>query len=239
MIKQKQTVTKTPGHPFDDESYEHPAQGCVTVNKMTSSDGITLFGSNLKHRSVVQIEVWTAKGARGLHEDRHSQDRVICQFEFSEAQWASFVSSIGMGGGVACTFTYKPADGYKLEHVPRMETTPMTEKFSQEIADATGEKIKELYAMAQRIEILSKASSKAGLADLIFNLRVKLGNLPSNMGFIQKQFGEAMHNTVEAGKAEIEAFTRNTLTRAGMKHLEEKAAVTLIEGDKPKGDAHE
>lgn len=227
-------MTKGGGN-LGDDSQEHPAQGCVELSRVhCSSPGVTLFGSNMRHQIAMMLTVSTAEGARGLHAEHHYPRKMICEFMFSEAQWASFISSQGEGGGVPCTFRYKPVEGYTLEDVPEMEVEPMTEKFAREIEEETRERTQELVELVTKIEDTLKSNSRAGLMEMVRDLRIRMGNLPSNMGFIQTQLGEAMHDTVQAGKAELEAFQRAVVTRAGLRALAEDFqgdVVKLVEDD--------
>lgn len=237
-IKQPQVITKTVS-PIDDEKMEHPAQGCVEVSKPMGGSR-QLFGSDLKHSTTVCLRVSTATGYRGLHSDRHHADKMVCEFEFSEAQWAQFVSSIGMGNGVPCTFNYRPTQ-YKLERMPEIVKEPLAEKFQRDIEETTVKYVADIKTLVDRLDTLLKSGSQKGIREMVRDLQIKLENLPRNMGFLQGQLTEAVENAVSAGKVEVEAFARNTLMRAGMEHFAEKSAPRLNVADEvkslPKGDS--
>ena len=63
-------------------------------------------------------------------------------------------------------------------------------------------------------------------------LRAAGAHLEGSMGFIQKSFAEAMENTVQSAKVEIETFAGNLAMRTGFDALKSAAAAppTLIEG---------
>ena len=82
----------------------------------------------------------------------------------------------------------------------------------------------------------SGSISKTEFKELVRTLSGAIGGLPNTMKFIQDQFARAMEKSVEAGKAEIECFVRNTLVRASMEHLSEKRLIELASDEQKKLD---
>lgn len=223
--------TSGAGSPTECDRYDHPAYGMAILHRYTGG-GSHLFGSALRHHNTVGVTIHGAHVNRDLNRDWQHADNVICELEFSEAQWASFVSSMGQGGGTPCTLRYRPAEGYTLDDVPGIGAEPLRQTFSKEIEASAKEAVETAQQAIAALTALVKSSgpiSKTDLKQLVRDLERSFGNFPSNMGFIQDQFVKAMETTIESGKAEIEGFVRNTLVRAGMEALANGAHVTLLD----------
>ena len=198
------------------EKQEHPAYGVIRVSRVSGGDR-RLFGSKIKHSHWMSIEISTAAIERNLSQDWIYPRNTIASVEMSEAQWATFVSSPGVGGGVPCTIeTMRDGQWMRVEPMPEPESE--REAARQEFAD----KMKDVHATFERVQaMLGKAIDTPGpvkKSDLrtIHDLLYTLTNLKSSMRFAEEQFERAMEQSVEAAKADLDAHITMTAQRLGL-----------------------
>lgn len=213
------------------QCFTHPAFGEISVTKgMVSSGGMELFGSALKHRSVITVTLRTAHLDRHLNRDWIHSDQHVASFHMSESQWASFISSKG-DGGTPITFEVRPKDGSEMMVCPGIESAEsMRETYHRELLEKCEHYMQQAQNLASALADAA-ADGKAGKGRLqeLRNMAEELSiGLPNTMSFIQKQAETAMEKTVQAGKTEIESFISDLATRTGLEVLREQS-VKLIE----------
>ncbi len=200
---QEPTVEVKDG-PLDDTIERHPAYAQIGAHRV--SGGAYLYGSDFKHQHYITIQIHDSELHRSLSGDRPMSHRRLIEVAMSEAQWATFVSSLNQGGGVQCTLEFTPEAGI----VPPI-TQPKDRKlqFSQEMAErfdmAVGA-LKDLESLLDKSPLSGKKKET-----LKRQLRVAVMNLAPNMDFVAKQFDEHMERTVEKAKSEVNAYAQHTL----------------------------
>jgi hypothetical protein len=108
----------------------HP---CFAQIRASRVNGLTnLYDSDFQHNHFVSISIYRSELDRHLNRDwHHSRDELI-EVNLSEAQWATFVSSMNVGCGVPCTLSYLHG-----KFVPQLPDTPDTRTlFKMEMTDA-------------------------------------------------------------------------------------------------------
>jgi hypothetical protein len=211
-------VNKSTRFNDDREEVTHPAYGVISVSRPTGGKTM-LFDSAIKHGSVVAIQISEAQNDRALNRNWIHEKKRICEFYMSEAQWAQFVSSAGMGGGTPITFRAKPDADAKLLHVPGIAPHEnMKQTFSREMRESCEQYVKELSKLQAEVKAYATAgkANKTQLNDIVSRLDTFTRNFPSNMAFTQKQFAEAMEATTEQAKSDIEAFVVNMAMNTGL-----------------------
>src|SRR5437868_8231795 len=114
---------------------QHPAFGMIGASRVSHSPpGAVLFDSDVQHQHYVVVRVRTAARRRDLNRDYLYADQQIVEVAMSEAQWASFVSSMNTGDGVPCTLTARG-----LEPVPGMPYAPRLQESMDEVRSAGDE----------------------------------------------------------------------------------------------------
>jgi len=101
-------VKKGPGN-ADEAVEQHPAYAQIGANRV--SGGAYLYGSDFKHQHYITIQIHDSELHRQLSGDRAHSKRRLIEIAMSEAQWATFVSSLNQGGGVQCTLEFTPEGG--------------------------------------------------------------------------------------------------------------------------------
>src|SRR3546814_874968 len=132
------------------------------------------------------------------------------EVDLSEAQWASFVSSLNIGSGTQCTL--RSNNGEQIPDLPAPASR--VDQFAAEMKVRVQRALDEVSALEAEINEL-KISEKAK-ASLRSRVAGAHRELVSNTGFVAKQFDEHMEQTVEKAKIEVNAYATNTLMRAGL-----------------------
>ncbi|PWD01956.1 hypothetical protein [Pseudomonas amygdali] len=212
--------------PHDGERHSHPAYGLISVAKTSvNPGGVHLFGSDLNHRSVLTVTLHTAIQDRHLSRDWYHSDDEVMQFQMSEAQWATFVSSVG-GAGVPITYEFRPIEEAPLQLIPRIEKVEtMTETFEREVREKCEGYVATATELVERLAQCAEEGkmSKAALKEVLGMAQTLSVGLPNSMGFIQKQMRETMERNVTAGKIELEAFVNDMAMRMGFEALREQS----------------
>jgi hypothetical protein len=184
----------------------------------------TLHGSDFVHHTYVGIEIYEAELRRDLARDWHFPRKPLIGIMMSEAQWATFVSSFGVGGGTPCTL-----DHVNCKMIPGFPLRDSGQIYKAE-ADA---KLQGCIATIERaISEINSATSgltKRKQAEVAGPLNRVLQELRSNLPFVSQSFGEHMEERVEKAKVEIEAHVGNAITRAGLKALREEDVRPFLE----------
>lgn len=204
-----------------DKVSNHPAYGMASVNRVRSS-GMTLFASDLNHQEVIQMQIFEGQmlDRDGVRNPRRAARRPMVEVHFSSAQWATLVSSFGLGDGVPCTITRKTV-GETITPPPIAVTETTRERFERDIEEAASRQLERLRECLGELSKLV-AKGKAGkreLEALYSSMSSQLGNLPKNLSFTTTLIQESMDNIVAAGKAELEAVAVGTALRLGIKEI--------------------
>lgn len=182
----------------------HPAYAQIVAHRQHGGDRV-LYGSDFVHHSMVSIQIKRSELVRDLSHDWHHGGDELIEVLLSEAQWATFVSSMNMGDGVPCTLTRLQG-----ERMPGLELEQRTEQFSREVDEHVQEAIAEIDEVLAKLPQKGEAASKLRLARM---------QLVSNLPFIAKSFGEHMERTVEKAKVEIHGYMNSQIRAAGLEHM--------------------
>ena len=201
-----QEPTVEAGGDSEDTIERHPAYAQIGAFRVSSSHGAYLYGSDFRHQHYITIQIHESELHRQLSGDRSHSNRRLIEIAMSEAQWATFVSSLNQGGGVQCTLEFTPEAGL----VPSI-TQPKDRKlqFSREMGERFSMVVQALKDLEAQIDEAPLSGKKKEA--LKRQLQVAEMNLAPNMDFVAKQFGEHMERTVEKAKSEVNAYAQHTL----------------------------
>lgn len=203
----------------------HPAYGMIRAGRVSGS--AYLFGSDFRHHHYVIIELYKAHVTRDLSHDWPHPERELFQVALSEAQWATFVSSLNAGSGTQCTIERLPD-----QSVPSISrTTNRREQFNRELKETVDDSLKALRKLHTAIESNKVLGTRA--KNEMVNLVAKaIQELEANVPFVAKTFDEHLDRTTERAKAEVNAYVQHVIVRAGLKALGvgEQAAPLVLEG---------
>lgn len=213
MATEKPTITE--------RGEAHPAWGLIGASRVSSSPpGVALFDSDIRHQHYVIVRLKRASRKRDLGRDwKHSEEQIV-EVAMSEAQWASFVSSMNVGDGVPCTIERVGTEG-----MPGVEYEPRLAVSMDEVDNAAHKAIEEIQAAFDAYQEHRTAANRR-------TLEYAIKNAPSNMSFAAKSLSEHAENVVQRARADIEAMVTAKADQLGIESGE--ASVRLLEGDNDK-----
>lgn len=181
----------------------HPAFGMIRASRVTGGNK-SLFDSDIQHNHYVILEISTASRKRDLNTDWIHPGRHVIEVAMSEAQWASFVSSMNTSG-VPCTLEFIAGDG-DLPGLPFDSRLQLSHDETRAAAQRAFEHIKEAFAAVE--EKPTKAN--------IRSLRSAIENAPANVEFAAKSLTEHAENVVQKARADIEAMVTQKAAQIGL-----------------------
>lgn len=204
--------------PIADSIERHPSYAQIGANRWVGGD-VFLYGSDFRHAAGVSITIRRSELHRSLSNDWAGGGNELIEVDLSEAQWATFVSTLNSGQGTQCTLRFLPG-----EDIPGIERGQDRKKqFKLEASEA----LKEAEEAAKRLsELIERGGRKAEMRDAI---RVVLTAFSSHSGvsFIADQFSEHIEKVTEHAKIEVSAYIGNAINRAGLTALKGGAPFSL------------
>lgn len=182
------------------EREDHPAFGMIGAYRTSiSPPGSSLFDSDVRHQHTVVVKLSHAARSRDLHRDWiHGREEIV-EIEMSEAQWASFVSSINTSG-VPCTL--RRLQGEQIEQLP---FAPRLEASMRETREAAHRAFDAIVEALDAYEATLKGPAQPR-RDALGTLRAKIKNAMPNVDFAGKSLAEHAENVVQKARADVEAM---------------------------------
>lgn len=204
-----QTVRKDP---MGGVEFSHPAYARIGASRVTG--GAVLYGSDFVHQQHICIRIYKSKLTRSLSNDWLFADSTLyIEVDLSEAQWASFVSSMNVGQGTSCTLRYLGGD--EIPGLPDPEVR--TDTFGREASQTMNKALAALQDLKASVKAAGLSGKKAD--EILRKADAASAHISGNMRFVADQFGEHMERVTEAAKVEVNAYAVNTLMRAGIAAL--------------------
>jgi hypothetical protein len=210
--------------------YRDPSYVMVGFSRITSSPpGVSLFGSSVKHQSLVRLHVTEASIERdtNLSTDWYYGEKEILSVDLSPNQFAELLTTMNVGAGVPGTLSHLMGESYEY---PNTIPSP-AEQFKSEIDESLSDAIDELNsAEATAKELLdhSKPLNKEERKELLRSIeRIKnwtRGHIP----FILDQVHKSIQKSVVEAKSEIDSFVTDTILKTGIETLREKKPELII-----------
>lgn len=188
---------------------QHPAWGMIGAFRVSHTPGAVLFDSDIRHSHTVRVRIATGTRKRDLHRDWLHADREFVEIEMSEAQWAAFVSSMNVGGGVPCTIRRREDDVL----VPEMPFESRMQETMDEVRGAA-------HAAAAKVAEAFAAYSAKKTATNLRTLEYAIQNMPANVEYAAKSLTEHTENVVQKARADIEAMAVASAKRLGIEPTE-------------------
>ena len=204
------TVTESDTFGRSEQRLNHPAFGQISVSRV--SGHAVLYGSDFTHQSSVRITISESELCRHLNNDWPFAKREIIEIEMSEAQWAAFVSSFGLGSGVQCTIRHR--DG---KMVPGFPLRDEASEFSKEMSDQSKDALAALQRAAEKVAA-AKMSKKDAEA-ILGSIRKAAQEIGVNADFVMECFDRHMEQRVQKARTEIDAYFQNVIRHAGIAAL--------------------
>lgn len=227
MMKTEAPKITKESSPVHESVETHPAYGQVWASRISGAS--FLYGSDFLHHGYIEITISSSELHRGLSNDWPHARKEYIQIALSEAQWATFVSTLNGGTGTQCTVRHiQGEDKPEIEHAPKRK-----QQFSEEYFDH----LKSARNSIKEAEAMLKASglSEKKIREIMSPLNAAHSNIGGNLGFVSDQFGEHMEKVTEHAKIEANAYIQHVISRAGIKALSQPPILMLTEN----GDSEE
>lgn len=215
--------TREVQYPVEDEygSISHPAFANVQANRVHGGVQM-LYASDFAHHDHIRLRISRATYRRSLNQDWHHGSLVdYIEVAMSEAQWATFVSTLNSGSGTPCTLITK--DGVRVPDLP--PPTKVEDLFRAEMGSKLTETLQRLDAALAAIDAEKlTGAAKERLRTPLEGVRQEL---VANLPFVVQQFGEHMETRVETAKVEIEAHIEGAIRQRGLDALQTTLPISL------------
>lgn len=210
--------------------FSHPAYGTVEVSHPTGGDSV-YFGSRVPHQSRVCVTVNTANLKRDLSNDWIHSENTLVELEFTDAQWAQFVSSHS-GRATPCTLRHYPKGALEsgLEEVPGIAGDPDARpSFSEEMRDTLRKEVAMFQESVKRMDAMLESGKlgKKELQEIRNHVAWGADRVASSVGFVVDQFAEHMETVVSDSKIEIEATMHNTIQAIGIDAIKKMRELSI------------
>jgi hypothetical protein len=224
--------TETPTSLGGDRGVElsHPAYALISASRFSASPGVTLHGSDFRHQHAVALTITKSVVGRDLsHDWHHPRGIPYIEVFMSESQWATFVSSMNVGGGVPCTV--KHVNGRDVPTLPPRDTRA---SFDREMAERLEKMAARVASTISTVEADLASLSGKKRESALGHLRSLKQEIESNLPYVAKQFDEHMERTVEKAKTEVAAYIHSEVSRAGLAALNGTTPLALTSGEESK-----
>lgn len=194
---------------FMENRDKHESYAVLGFNRSYGHD-MTLYGSDIKHDTVITMTLKHAETCRELNKDWIMGKGTIAEVEMSYSQFAEAISSFGMGDGVPVTLRYTEKDG----RIASPNYIPKKEQFEKEFNEHLDGVVSESKNIRNEIASLFDEKASIGKKDreeILNKLDRLVMHIGSSTEFIYSQFNEQMEKTVEEAKNEVEAFVQKKL----------------------------
>lgn len=201
-MRTAEAPTRGDGGTHDDYTESHPAYAVIGASRVHGSPGAVLFGSDFRHQSYIVIRIAKAELRRGLSRDWVHGREQLMEVALSEAQWATFLSTLNVGEGTPTTLRWTPGGD-----VPAIiPTTNRRDQYNGEVDDR----------LTHALDLIHEASAAAPTKKMKAQLDKAAQELESNLDFVARSFDEHAERTVEKAKVEVAAYISGAIQRAGI-----------------------
>lgn len=197
----------------------HESYGMVNICRVSNGNQQRLFGSDIKHRNTIRLEIKQGRVNRDYNKEWYSGEEVLAEIEFSPVQFAECITNMNTSG-VPCTIRY--INNKHVENPP--EILNKKEIFRSEFKEDLDKLYLNLQESIKTIEdsINKKKPLNKSEKYVVLNSLYKLTqDLKSNIPYMTKCFDEQMNKAITSGKSEIEAYVQNKITNLGLEKLED------------------
>lgn len=205
------------------QRFTHPAFGQISASRVQGDT--TLYGSDFVHHHFIIIRIARSELCRDLNHDWHFAGREYVEVALSEAQWATFVSSLNNGSGIPCTVQH-----VDHEMMPSIPLRRQEDVFKAELHSTLGDAVAKVERTIAAINgDLGQGISGKKREAILAHLDRLRRDLDDSLPFTAKSFEKHMENTVEKAKVEVNAYMQATISRAGLAALGDGAGPLLLE----------
>lgn len=204
---------------FEDKEETHESFGMMNFSRIQSNgDGKVLHGSDLKHNTLIEMQLHHGMKKRDLNHDRYYAGKRIAAVSMSQNQFSELITSMNMGDGIPVTLTFTEKDGY-LESPKFNSVIETHENEFKEHTKAVVQDAENLLASIKKILSGSGTVKKAEREILIKDVEKVVREIGANMPYMETTFHRAMDKVVTDAKGTIEAFYQHRVIESGLATL--------------------
>lgn len=211
---------------YNEIEEEHPsyAQLCFNRVQCGGGHGETLYGSDLKHNTIIKMELKHSSKRRGLNTDWYHGRKTIAEVTMSQNQFSELITSMNMGDGIPVTLNYTEQDG-RIESPEFASKLDIHEDEFKEMTKRVSGEANELYSTMKELLSGSGTVKKADREVLLSKMRHVVQDIEANMPYVETCFKESMDKVVVDAKGTIEAFYQHRVVESGLKALADDLAM--------------
>lgn len=189
----------------------HPAFAMIRASRTSQTPGSVLFQSDIRHGHSVRIVIETADRKRNLNHDWVHGGKQLMEIELSEAQWASFVSSMNTSG-VPATLRWTAADG----QLPELPYDPRLAHSMAEVKEAAAKTFGRIKAAMVAYDALPKDAKAKEKREALEEIRRSVQHAEANLAFTANSLNGYAEDVVSKARADIEAMVQQEAARLGL-----------------------
>lgn len=199
-----------------DEMLTHPAFAGISASRVRGGR-VVLYGSDFVSESRISIRIAPSVHYRGLSRNRYhsTQTREFIEIEMTESQWATFVSSIGVGSGVPCTVSR--FNGSEVPAIPALFEEKKA--FGKEVREKLSNAISHLRNLKR--DVIAASLPKRKTEEIASRLSGIEQEINANLAFVIGSFDEHMEEKSDRLKTEIHGYMNGVLVDRGMLGVQE------------------
>lgn len=192
---------------MDDEKETNPAWAMIGFSRVS---GVRrLHGVDWPQGHFIRLRVCEGARRRDLSHDWYFDGGTIMEIDMSEVQFARLISSLNMGTGTPATFAVRPEPGARLirppEVPPRKRTSDLFRDEVKERTDRAGETLAKAINAAEAL-LEGGRFNKGNVSNLLGQMQAAQQDLRANIKFVIESADEAIQDSAERAKSEIEAY---------------------------------
>ncbi len=211
---------------LDTKVEQHEAFGMISLVRVSGQT--RLFQSEIKHQNWISLTISTASKCRDLSRDWVMPDKELIEVWLSPVQLAEALFNINTTG-VPCTLRRYNIEGGVQADITSMPQVDMRKLFEKEVKEQIANSMNRLSKVVEKLDemIETKSAKRSEIKGLKDDLDTAISHFHSNIPFVEKQFTEAIEDTVMRAKAEIEAYLEEKVRSTGLQALESEAKKML------------
>jgi hypothetical protein len=207
-------------------SESHESYGLVGISRYTINPPQCFFGSSIKNHAGISLTIRRAKRTRSLAGDSYFSTDELIEIDMTASQFADMLTQPNIGDGVPCTIRHvlcKRMEKCPDENNERAKIQKDFDSHMRDIGSQLDEIIATATAMQQKTSI-NKADREAfvKMATLIKH------QITNSLPFIHKRFTEAMDETLNEAKADLDLWLKQTANAAGIESISDKLQTTKL-----------
>jgi len=200
-------------------SETHEAFGQVSFSRITCHPPTNLYGSNIRHGSIISLTISRSTKYRDLNYDRYHGGEELIEVLLSPAQFAELLTSLNVGFGTTCTISHFLR--HRMAPSPEISHRQVTENEFQETCKEVMADARELVEEVKTI-FDKKNVNKGDRAEIMKRMQRLVSVFSNRVPYMHERWSEAVEKTETEAKVAVDAFLTHALQSVGAEALKQK-----------------